>query len=47
MRAGALEIMLMADLSRLRQDMRDAQGVVGNSMGGMSKATDFLRGALV
>jgi len=44
---GALEIQMLADLARLRTDMNDAKGIVGNAMNSIKGAATAAMGGLV
>lgn len=46
MAIGAIEIQMLADLSRLRKDMSDAQGVIGGAMNGIKGFVTGAMGAL-
>ncbi len=43
---GSIEIQMLADLARLRQDMNDAKGIVGKATADMSKMAGTLKTAL-
>lgn len=42
---GAIEIQMLADVARLRQDMSDAKGIVGDASAQMQRAADGLKTA--
>ena len=44
--AGQIEIQMMADLARLKKDMDEAKGIVGNAAAAMGSAMDFVKGAI-
>jgi tape measure domain-containing protein len=44
--AGTIEIQMLADLARIKKDMDEARGVVEGATGKMTRAIDFLKGAL-
>lgn len=44
--AGSIELQFLADLARLRQDMDQAKGLVGNAAKEMKRAADSVKGAL-
>lgn len=45
--AGQIEIQMLADLARLKKDMDEAKGIVGNAANAMASAAEFAKGALI